>query len=266
MTHGLETRVTFLGTGTSVGVPVPTCVCHVCRSNDPRDARLRPSVLLEWSDASVLIDSSSDLRAQALRHDIRRVDAVLYTHAHADHILGLDDLRLYNWKQGCPVPAYGNRETLDALRKTFWYVFDQERTESTRPSIELRVVDSRFPLLGRVIVPVPVMHGPLPILGYRVGAFAYLTDVSEIPEGGFELLHDLEVLVLDALRERPHPMHLSLQQALDLAARIGARKTYFTHMTHEVHHATVSKKLPPGVALAHDGLSVVVPARPEPAP
>jgi len=260
MTQEPETRVTFLGTGTSVGVPVPTCDCRVCFSDDPRDSRLRPSVLLQWGEASILIDSSPDLRAQALRHRIRRVDAVLYTHAHADHILGLDDLRLYNWKQGSPIPAYGNPETLDALRRTFWYVFEEEPTQSTRPAIETHPIESAFALHGRTVVPLPLKHGPLPILGYRIGAFAYLTDVSEIPEPCYPLLQDLDVLVLDALRERPHPMHFSLDQAILQARRIGARRTFFTHMTHEVHHATISAKLPQGIDLAHDGLSLLVPA------
>ena len=258
MTREPETQVTFLGTGTSVGVPVPTCDCSVCSSDDPRDSRLRPSVLLQWGDASVLIDSSPDLRAQALRQRIRRVDAVLYTHSHADHILGLDDLRLYNWKQGSPIPAYGNPETLDALKRTFWYVFEGEPTQSTRPAIDLHPIESEFTLLGRTVVPLPLMHGPLSILGYRIGAFAYLTDVSEIPEPCYSLLRNLDVLVLDALRERPHPMHLSLDEAVSLARRIGARRTFFTHMTHDVHHATISAKLPPGIELAYDGLCLDV--------
>jgi phosphoribosyl 1,2-cyclic phosphate phosphodiesterase len=264
MTEPAETRVTFLGTGTSVGVPVPTCECPVCSSDDPRDTRLRPSVWLQWGGASVLIDSSPDLRAQALRHRIRRVDAVLYTHAHADHILGLDDLRLYNWRQGSPIPAYGNLETLDALKRTFWYVFEGAPTQSTRPAIEPCAIDSAFELLGRTVTPLPLMHGPLEILGYRIGRFAYLTDVSEIPASCYPLLEDLDVLVLDALRERPHPMHLSLDEAVSQARRIGARRTFFTHMTHEVHHATVSERLPPRIELAHDGLSFAVPAPSEP--
>jgi len=266
VTTGADLRVTFLGTGTSMGVLVPTCCCDVCASDDPRDNRLRPSVLVRWAGASVLIDSSTDLRTQALRHGIERIDAVLFTHAHADHILGLDDLRLYNWKQGVAVPAYGSRRTLDALQRTFWYVFDDRPTESTRPAISLHAVEDRFTVHGREIDPVPVMHGRLPILGYRIGAFAYVTDASEIPPSAYPLLQDLDVLVLNALRERPHPMHLNLEQALRQAERIGARRTYFTHMSHEVHHATVSAKLPDGVELAHDGLTLDVPAVPESTP
>jgi phosphoribosyl 1,2-cyclic phosphate phosphodiesterase len=249
-------RVTFLGTGTSIGVPVPTCDCEVCRSSDTRNHRLRPSVWLEWDGASVLLDSSPDLREQALRHEIARIDAVLFTHGHADHVLGLDDLRLYNWRQRAPVPVYGNAETLEAIGRTFWYVFDEKPTESTRPSIDRRLVQGPFDLLGSRIVPVPALHGRMEILGYRVGGFAYLTDVSEIPAPSYELLTGLDLLVLSALRERPHPNHFSLQQALDQAARIGARRTLLTHMSHEMHYATVSADLPPGVELAYDGLSI----------
>jgi len=255
-------RVTFLGTGTSIGVPVPTCTCEVCRSEDPRNHRLRPSVWLEWSGASVLLDTSPDLREQALRHGIARIDAVLFTHGHADHVLGMDDLRLYNWRQRAPVPAYGNQETLEAIRRTFWYVFDETPTESTRPSIDLRLVQGPFSLLGARVVPVPLLHGTMEILGYRVGRFAYLTDVSHIPEASRDLLGGLRVLVLSALRRRPHPNHFSLAEALEVAASLGAERTLLTHMSHEMHYSGVSAGLPPGVGLAYDGLSIEVDEEP----
>lgn len=251
-------RVTFLGTGTSTGVPVATCDCEVCTSDDPRDRRLRPSVLLRWDDASVLIDTSTDLRQQALLHRIDRVDAVLYTHAHADHILGIDDLRLYNWRQRAPVPVYGSAPTLEAIRKTFWYVFEDGPSENTRPAIDCREIDAPFELFGREILPVPVDHGSLPILGFRIGRFAYLTDVSHVSESSAALLAGLDVLVLNALRARPHPTHLSIEGAVAEAGRHGARRTLFTHMSHEVRYATVSAGLPPGVELAYDGLTVDV--------
>jgi len=247
-------RVTFLGTGTSTGVPVPTCDCPICRSNDPRDQRLRPSVRLEWEAASVLIDTSTDLRQQALRYDIDRIDAVLYTHAHADHVLGLDELRLYNWRQKKAIPAYGSARTLDAVRRTFWYVFDDEPSLSTRPAIDLMPVDGGFDLLGRAVAPVPAYHGDLPIDGWRIGDFAYLTDVSRLPQPSYALLEGLDVLVLNALRERPHPTHLTVEQAVAEAQRIGARRTLFTHMSHELSHAAISAQLPGGVELAYDGL------------
>jgi phosphoribosyl 1,2-cyclic phosphate phosphodiesterase len=228
-------RVTILGSGTSTGVPVVTCECEVCRSPDPRDRRLRPSILMEWDGTKVLVDTSTDLRQQALRHHIARIDAVLYTHHHADHVLGLDELRLYNWRQGGPVPVYGSRATLDALTRTF-----------------------PFELHGARVVPIPVLHGRMRILGYRVGEFAYLTDVSAIPSPSYELLAGLEVLVLSALRPRPHPTHLSLEQALEEAARVRAVRTFLTHLGHEMPHGGISATLPEGVELAYDGMTVEV--------
>jgi len=252
-------RVTFLGTGTSTGVPAITCECPVCTSKDPRDSRLRPSLHLEWEGASVLVDTSSDLRQQSLRHRIRRVDSVLYTHAHADHILGLDDLRIYNWKQGGPIPVYGSDETFEALRKTFWYVFEEVQTGGGKPAVELNTIQGPFNLLGMEIVPIEVFHGILPVLGYRIGNFAYLTDVSRIPRSSYPLLQGLEVLVLDALRPRPHPTHLCLQESLEEASRIGAGRTLLTHIAHDILHEKVSADLPENVQLAYDGLVLDLP-------
>jgi phosphoribosyl 1,2-cyclic phosphate phosphodiesterase len=249
-------NVTFLGTGTSTGVPVPTCTCAVCRSTDPRDTRLRPSVLLRWDDVTVLVDTSTDLRQQALRHGLMSLDAVLYTHAHADHIFGLDDLRMFNWRRGGALPVYASAITLDALRRTFWYVFEDVEAGGGKPLLELHEIEAPLELHGRTVIPVPLQHGRLPILGYRVGGFAYLTDVSAIPEESYALLNGLEVLVLSALRHRPHPTHLHLARALEEAARIGAARTLFTHIAHEVEHAAVAATLPPGVELAYDGLSI----------
>ncbi len=247
-------NVTFLGTGTSTGVPVPTCACDVCRSTDPRDARLRPSVLLEWDGVNVLVDTSTDLRQQALRHQLMDLDAVFYTHAHADHIFGLDDLRMFNWRRGGAIPVYGSAITLAAIRRTFWYVFEDVEAGGGKPLLDLHEVLAPFALLGRTVIPVPLQHGQLPILGYRIGGFAYLTDVSAIPDASYPLLANLDVLVLSALRHRPHPTHLHLARALEEAARIGARRTLLTHIAHEMSHASVAATLPPGVELAHDGL------------
>ncbi len=251
-------RVTVLGSGTSTGVPVVTCDCEVCRSDDPRDRRSRPSVHLAWSDASVLVDTSTDFREQALRHGIRRLDAVLYTHHHADHVLGLDELRLFHWRQGGPIPLYGNRETLAAIRRTFWYVFEDGPAGGGKPRVLLREVQGPFGIAGRTVVPVPVRHGTLEILGYRIGGFAYLTDVSDLPEMSYALLEGLEVLLMSALRPRPHPTHQSLEQALERARRIGASRTILTHLGHEMPYRTIAAALPAGVDLAYDGLSFEV--------
>ena len=250
--------LTFLGTGTSTGVPVPTCDCEVCRSDDPRDKRLRPSVLLEWDGATVLVDTSTDLRQQVLRLGLGRLDAVLYTHAHADHVFGLDEIRMFNWRRGGAMPVYGSPATLDALRRTFWYVFEDVEAGGGKPLLELHPVEGPFELLGRTVVPIPLEHGRLPIFGYRVGDLAYLTDVSAIPETSYPLLDRLDVLVISALRHRPHPTHMHLARALDASRRVGARRTYFTHIAHEIAHASVARTLPQGVRLAHDGLRVEV--------
>ncbi len=235
-----------------------TCTCRVCVSEDPRDRRLRPSVLVEWEGASVLLDTATDLRQQALRHGIRRVDAVLYTHAHADHMFGFDDLRLFSWRLGRPVPLYAPEDTLAALRRTFWYAFEETPPGSTKPRVELREVRETFDLCGREVVPVPVFHGTIPILGYRIGRFAYLTDVSEIPAASYALLEGLDILVLSALRLRPHPMHFHLDQAVEEARRIGASRTLFTHVSHEILHAEVLQMLPEHITLAYDGLKLTV--------
>lgn len=249
-------KLVVLGSGTSSGVPIPTCPCDVCRSDDPRDRRTRTSAWLTWGRTSIVIDTSSDFREQALRFDIPSIDAVLYTHAHADHILGLDDLRVYNWHRGGPIPAYASAETCAAVRRTFWYAFEDDGHPSTKPAIDLNAVEGPFELEGKRIVPVPVDHGPQRILGYRIDDMAYLTDVSAVPDASLDLLAGLDALVLSALRERPHPTHMTLEQAIACARRIGAERTWFTHMSHEIAHAATEARLPDGIGLAYDGLVV----------
>jgi phosphoribosyl 1,2-cyclic phosphate phosphodiesterase len=252
-------RVVFLGTGTSHGVPMIGCRCEVCRSNDPRDQRMRTSVAVHWADRAVLIDTTPELRLQCLACDITRVDAILFTHQHADHVAGLDDLRRFNALQRTALPCYGNPATLDVLQRMFPYAFsDDPSYPSAKPRLTHHAIDGPLDLFGMQITPVPLLHGQLPILGYRFGRFAYCTDCSRIPEESRSLLADLDVLVLDALRRRPHPTHMNLEQAIATAREIGAKKTLFTHIAHELMHEPVNAELPAAMALAYDGQVVEV--------
>jgi phosphoribosyl 1,2-cyclic phosphate phosphodiesterase len=236
------------------------CDCSTCRSTDPHDRRLRPSIFIEADDGTaVLVDAGPDLREQALTHRIRRVDAVLFTHGHADHILGLDDLRRFNVMHQRPMPCYGDARTVADIRQTFAYAFDPVTQKGGGlPQIVTFTIHGEFCVGRQEVVPVPLYHGARPILGLRVGGFAYLTDCNRIPESSWGLLEGLEVLVLDALRERPHPTHFTLEEALGASRRIGARRTWFTHMCHDLPHAATSARLPDGVQLAYDGLVLEV--------
>ncbi len=253
-------HVTFLGTGTSHGVPMIGCRCPVCTSADPRDRRSRPSAVLAFEDgATVLIDTSTDLRTQALSHGLDRLDAEIYTHSHADHIFGFDDLRRFNVLSGGPLPIYADARTLGDLRRTFAYAFSGgDQAGGGVPQVDPREVIGPFAILGHEFVPVPILHGTRPILGYRVGRFAYLTDCSAIPADSLPLLRGLDVLVLGALRHRPHPTHFSLREATEAAGRIGARRTWFTHMCHDLGHAATARDLPAEMGLAWDGLTIEV--------
>jgi phosphoribosyl 1,2-cyclic phosphate phosphodiesterase len=236
------------------------CECATCRSDDPRDRRLRPSILVRTHGGSqFLVDAGPDLRMQALTHGITRLDAILFTHGHADHILGLDDVRRFNTLMKRPMPLYGDAVTLEEIRRTFSYVFDPDTPQGGGiPRLELFAIEGPVHLGDQEVVPVPVSHGQRPILGLRFGRFAYLTDCSAIPERSWPLLEGLDTLVLGALRERPHPTHFSLDEAVDAAGRIGARRTYFTHMCHDLPHEATCARLPAGMALAYDGLTVQV--------
>jgi phosphoribosyl 1,2-cyclic phosphate phosphodiesterase len=252
-------HITFLGTGTSQGVPMIGCRCGVCQSTDPRDKRWRPSVLVRVeSGASLLIDTSADLRAQALAFDVTRIDAVLFTHSHADHVLGLDEIRRFNTLQREVIPLYGDARTLADLRRVFDYAFRHHSETGHEYVPRLRPFDLAGPfcLHGTEIVPVPILHGEREILGYRIGSFAYLTDCSAIPDSSWPLLEGLDVLVLGALRETAHPSHFSLNEAVAAARRTGARRTLFTHMSHDLGHAATCARLPASMALAYDGQAI----------
>jgi phosphoribosyl 1,2-cyclic phosphate phosphodiesterase len=244
----------FLGTGTSTGVPTLACPCPVCQSPDPHDKRTRPSVLLEYDGRVVLIDASPDFRTQAMREGVTRLDAVVFTHAHADHIFGLDDTRVYYFRQQIPIPIYGNEYCLETIRRIFSYIFEGTYAGGGLVKLDPHLIDGPFDLWGLRLTPVPVFHGTLPVLGFRFRDVAYVTDVNEIPPASMALLEGLDILVLDALRHKPHVTHFSLDQALAIVERLKPRRAFFTHMAHELGHEATNAKLPPHVRLAYDGL------------
>lgn len=253
--------IIILGSGTSHGVPMIGCPCAVCASTDPRDHRTRPSIWLQIGDLHLLIDTAPELRLQCLTNDIDRVDAVLYTHHHADHVCGLDDVRRFNHLNKKRLPCYGTQRTVDGLRRMFSYAFEYApNSPHSKPEIDLITIDDTpFEISGVPIIPIPLMHGPMPVLGFRIGPFAYCTDCSIIPEDSFARLAGVECLILDALRKRPHPTHLSIDEAVTAARRIGAKQTFFTHIAHELPHAATNAELPTGIALGFDGQRISIP-------
>jgi phosphoribosyl 1,2-cyclic phosphate phosphodiesterase len=253
-----------------MGVPTLGCDCSVCTSTDPHDKRLRPSVMVRWRESGnseeglervVIIDTGPDFREQALREKLTRVDAVFYTHSHADHILGLDDLRPLSFtafRQGEMIPLYASSETRATLERIYEYTFSPDATYPNRARVRLEPLEECTSIHGVEFVQVPVMHGNLEIAGFRFGNSAYLTDVSDIPEASFGLLERLDHLVVSALRYKPHPSHATVDQAIGWAKRIGAKHTWLTHIAHELGHDETNRKLPDGVRLAHDGLKLSV--------
>ena len=252
-------HVTFLGTGTSTGVPVVGCRCAVCTSDDPRNKRLRQSVKIEADGKYFLIDTTPDLRLQLLREPIPRLDFVLFTHSHSDHLMGLDDIRPFNFRQREPIHAFASPPTAKAIRRAFSYIWNDSQIGGGKPQLELHDVEEPFRHNRIDIIPLPVLHGEWTILGYRIGDFAYITDTNGIPPATIELLRGVKVLALDGLRPSPpHPTHFTIDEAIAAARDIGAAETYLIHLTHEVDHATVERKLPAGVHLAYDGLKLTV--------
>ncbi len=263
-TEAPSIKATLLGTGTSTGIPVPTCSCEVCTSSDVRDNRLRCSCLIEVGNLSILIDASPDFRAQCLRLGIRRVDALLITHEHFDHVAGLDDLRAFHLHEPTAIPVFANARTAAVLRRRYDYIFVDGSYPGV-PNLQLVEVDDMFQVRSRRgtnesvnVGCIDIFHGSLPITGFRIGDFAYLTDASRIPDSSIERLSGVDTLILSALRHEPHPTHFTFGEAIDTARLIGARKTYFIHMTHTILHARDSRSLPEGIELGYDGLIVEV--------
>jgi phosphoribosyl 1,2-cyclic phosphate phosphodiesterase len=252
-------KITVLGSGTSSGVPVIGCRCPICTSPDPRDARLRPSISISHGDRRFVIDTTPDFRAQALRSKLERVDAVLFTHAHADHIMGLDDVRPFNFHQNCRIPVYGGADTIATLRHVFHYIFNERAHTTFVPQLDTHALDgATLDLFGLTFEPIRVMHGKQPILGYRFGNAAYLTDHSEIPEESMERLRGLDVLFLDALRHKPHPTHSTVETSIATVAKLAPKRAFFTHISHDLAHAETERSLPAGIQLAYDGLEIDV--------
>lgn len=249
-------KLTFLGTGTSTGVPMLACHCPVCESTDPHDKRTRTSALLEFDGRVLVIDTTPDFRAQALREKIERLDAVVFTHDHVDHVMGLDDVRAFCFRQGGAIPIYADAHTMESIRRIYRYIFDANYPYGGIPKLDPHLIEGPIDLWGEHLIPIPALHGNLPILGFRLSRAAYVTDFSSIPESSLELLEGLDVLVLDALRHEPHPTHSSIKQSLALVKRLKPARAFFTHIAHELGHKKTNTALPPGVSLAYDGLTL----------
>lgn len=255
----MQATLTVLGSGTSMGVPTIGCDCEVCTSADPHDRRTRPSVMVQWDGHTVLIDTTPDFREQAIRENIRKIDAVLYTHGHADHILGLDDVRPLSFPRvtgGGKIPLYASEGTAAVLRSVFRYIFQGDYKYGGLAQVELRPVDGPLNLFGATFTPLIVHHGDAPIEGYRFGSAAYLTDFSAVPEATLAQLQGLDVLFLDALRHHPHPTHSTVGNSLQLVERLQPKRAFFTHISHDLPHEETNASLPPNVRLAHDGLKL----------
>jgi phosphoribosyl 1,2-cyclic phosphate phosphodiesterase len=251
--------ITVLGSGTSSGVPLIGCSCPVCTSTDPRNQRTRCSVLLGFRDANILIDTAPDLRQQVLREQVTQIDAVLYTHAHADHIHGIDDLRPFNPAGGGTLPVYADALTLEVIRRAFGYIFSDDEGMGYRPRLTTKLIDGPLSVCGLPITPLLLQHGHESSLGYRIGNFAYLADCNAIPAKTMTQLTGLDTLIIDGLRFRPHTSHFNITQAIEMAQRLGARRTLLTHLTHDIDHVKHSAELPAGIEFAYDGLRLELP-------
>lgn len=251
-------KIILLGSGTSQGVPIIGCRCKTCTSENPKDKRLRASVFIETNDAKILIDTSIDFRQQILRAGITDIDAVLFTHHHVDHIFGMDDLRQINQRLDKYIDVYGNKATIDEIKITFRYIFDEELIRyKCVPLVNLKEIENKsFYIKNTHIIPIEVFHGRIKIFGYRISNFAYLTDCSFIPESEYDKFKNLELLIINALRHRPHPTHFNLEQAIEVSKKFKPKMTYFTHITHDLNHEEVNSTLPENIQLGYDGLVI----------
>ncbi|PYX83135.1 MAG: MBL fold metallo-hydrolase [Acidobacteria bacterium] len=252
----MKARLTVLGSGTSMGVPTIGCDCAVCHSTDPRDKRTRPSIMIEYGGRVVLIDTTPDFREQAIRERINKVDAVIYTHTHADHILGIDDLRPLSFHREGKIPLYARPKSAEFLRSMFRYIFEADYKFGGIAQVELKPINGVIELFGARFEPVAVIHGDTEIYGYRFGSAAYLTDHSDIPERSFTQLNNLDILFLDALRHKPHPTHSTVENSLRIVERTKPQRAFFTHICHDLGHEATNRALPPNVRLSYDGLKL----------
>jgi phosphoribosyl 1,2-cyclic phosphate phosphodiesterase len=252
----MKAALTVLGSGTSMGVPTIGCSCAVCRSSDPRDRRTRPSIMVEYEGRCVLIDTTPDFREQAIREQITHIDAIIYTHAHADHILGLDDVRPLSFRSPQKIPLYAHENTAEALENIFRYIFDANYKYGGIARVEMNRINGVLELFGATFEPVELLHGDATIHGFRFGSAAYLTDFSEIPLHSMDRLRDLDILFLDALRHRPHPTHSTVSNSLRLVEELKPKRAFFTHISHDLPHEETNKTFPSHVRLAHDGLKL----------
>lgn len=251
-------HLTFLGTGTSHGIPIIGCTCPTCQSDNQKNKRYRSSIHINVADKDILIDTPPEIRLQLLNNHITNIDLILFTHAHADHIMGFDDIRAINRLKKAAIPCYGNEDTINRLRHVFDYIFNPVQIGGGIPQVTLNIKENKFTYQDIEITPLPVKHGKIEILGFKIGKMAYMTDCSYIPDSTLKLLKDIDLLVIDALRYKPHPTHMNLEEALEVIDNLQVNKAYLTHISHEIEHNELSKKLPENVYLAYDGLNVEI--------
>jgi phosphoribosyl 1,2-cyclic phosphate phosphodiesterase len=249
-------QITFLGTGTSHGIPVIACDCSTCRSNNPKNKRNRTSIYVETAGYHILIDTPPEMRLELLKNNIKEVDLILMTHAHADHLMGFDDIRALNWYQGKEMPVYANSDTISHIKRVFPYIFAKNNPGGGVPQVILRESKSKIKLANLTIMPIPIYHGNNLILGYRIGKFAYLTDCSKIPAASYPLLDGVEYAAVDALRYREHPTHMNVEQAVNLIKKLQLKHGYLTHLSHRLEHERLSNSLPDNISVAYDNLVI----------